>query len=224
MDKTFFIKQIQEVLSGFEQLKAQSQYTDLSDIDDEKVAELMTKAKAVVSRIAGNHSEYYKDILDVLKKNHLAEGTKLANTCGILKALKGDFENDYMESLYSLIHSDVFSDYLEMSSYLLEEGYKDPAAVITGSTLESHLRELCKKGNIDIEVLNSKGKAIPKKAELMNSDLAKAKTYTLTYQKQITAWLDLRNNAAHGHFGKYLADEVKLMIAGVKQFILLNPA
>ncbi len=38
-----------------------------------------------------------------------------------------------------------------MAEYLLKEGYKDPAAVITGSTLEEHLRKLCIKNGIDIE-------------------------------------------------------------------------
>ena len=38
-----------------------------------------------------------------------------------------------------------------MAEYLLHEGYKDSAAVIAGSTLESHLRALCNKNGIDIK-------------------------------------------------------------------------
>lgn len=42
--------------------------------------------------------------------------------------------------------------------------------------------------------------------------------------KQITAWLDLRNNAAHGKYDKYSIEEVKLMIAGIRNFLLAFPA
>lgn len=185
MNKTIFIEQIHKILTAFGEVKYQSKWDDLSDIDEEKISELLTKAKASVSRIVGNNSEYYKDIVDVLKKTHISEGTKLVYVSGTIKALKDDIENDYLKSVAELIRSDIFSDYLEMSTYLIEEGYKDPAAVLTGSTLESHLRELCKSKQIDTEILHSKGKLVPKKADVMNSDLAKAQCYSATYQNKL---------------------------------------
>lgn len=40
------------------------------------------------------------------------------------------------------------SEFLDMSQHLNEAGYKDAAAVIAGSTLESHLKELAVKNGI----------------------------------------------------------------------------
>ena len=58
----------------------------------------------------------------------------------------------------------------------------------------------------------------------MNAELAKKEVFNKTFQKQITAWLDLRNNAAHGKYDQYGEMEVKLMISGILNFIQLYPA
>lgn len=226
MTRDYFVKQLNEIISEFQALESTAQYKDLSDIAAKKVEELttvLTKSKAAVSRITGNSSEYYKDITTALATNN-HEGTKLRLVIGIIKALKSDLENNYLKRLHEIIQADFFSDYLEMASYLLKEGYKDPAAVITGSTLEAQIRELCKTNEIEIEVLNSKEKLMAKKADTMNSDLAKKGVYTSAYQKQITAWLDIRNSAAHGHYENYSLEEIRLMLDGVRQFILATTA
>jgi hypothetical protein len=43
-------------------------------------------------------------------------------------------------------------------------------------------------------------------------------------QKQVTAWAGLRNDAAHGNYGNYTDEQVKLMVAGIRDFISRNPA
>ena len=40
----------------------------------------------------------------------------------------------------------------------------------------------------------------------------------------VTAWLDLRNKAAHGNYSEYNDNQVKQMIMGVRDFIIRNPA
>ena len=58
----------------------------------------------------------------------------------------------------------------------------------------------------------------------MNADLCKAGAYTKLDQKNVTAWLDLRNKAAHGSYDSYTKDQVVLMIAGIRDFITRNTA
>jgi hypothetical protein len=41
-------------------------------------------------------------------------------------------------------------------------------------------------------------------------------------QKNVTAWLDLRNKAAHGKYTEYQKDQVELMMQGVTQFMARN--
>jgi hypothetical protein len=119
-----------------------------------------------------------------------------------------------------LIHADTFSDLLEMAKYLLDEGYKDPAAVIAGSTLEGHLRALCAKH----EIATGSPNGGPKKANLLSEELVKVEAYPNSDGKAVTAWLALRNDAAHGHYDKYQAAQVGLLIDGVRDFIRRVPA
>jgi hypothetical protein len=105
-------------------------------------------------------------------------------------------------------------DFLDMASYLHEQGYKDPAAVIAGSVLEEHLRNLCQKHQIPTE---EKGKA--RKAEMLNQDLRNNNVYNLLEQKNVTAWLDLRNKAAHGDYDQYDLQQVSSLIDNVRAFI-----
>ena len=114
----------------------------------------------------------------------------------------------------------MFADVLEQADYLLSGGYKDQAAVTCGSALESHLRNLCAKSSLDTR--DADGKL--KKANRLNDDLAKAGAYSALEQKSVTAWLAVRNSAAHGQYGDYNAEQVKLMIASVGDFIARHPA
>jgi hypothetical protein len=62
------------------------------------------------------------------------------------------------------------------------------------------------------------------KLDTMNSDLAKAGAYNKNDQKQGTAWAGFRNDAAHGNYRNYGNGEVRLMLAGIRDFISRNPA
>ena len=62
-------------------------------------------------------------------------------------------------------------------------------------------------------------KLVPVKAERLNSDLAKKGVYSRLDQKMVTAHLDLRNDAAHGHYNKYNNDQVKNMLTSVTEFM-----
>ena len=228
-NKEFFIKQLNTIISDYHRFTSTCQYDDHSDKNNTvEMGTLITKSISTIERITGNKSEYYKSIQIAFneknKYRYSHNGLILIHIIGITQALKSDLENDYLKSLSEIIHSNLFSDYIDMSSHLLEEGYKDPAAVLTGSTLENHLRNLCLKHDIDIEYENGKGKIVPKKADSMNAELAIKDVYNKTFQKQITAWLDLRNNAAHGKYDQYNDTEVRLMISGILNFIQLYPA
>lgn len=221
MNRDFFIKQLDEIIQDFNDIKLKAKNSDLSgNTSTEEIVTVLTKSKAAVARIAGLNSEYYKEIEAILLRNTIWVGVKLKHVIGSVIALKGDLENDYLKTFESIIKSEIFSDYLEMAEHLLEKEFQDPATVLIGSTLETYLRELCVKNNIDIETRNTKGNLIPKKADLMNSDLAKKNVYSSAYQKQITAWLSLRNSAAHGKYEEYSKEEINLMMHGVRHFIL----
>ena len=138
---------------------------------------------------------------------------------GQLTALRADYAVGRLKGIAEIIHADLFADYMAMAEHLLGESFKVPAAVLVGSTLEAHLRKLCAKWDVAIDKDGD-----PRKAQMLNQELRMKGAYTLGAEKQITAWLDLRNNAAHGHYDKFVDAEVRLMIAGVRDFISRTPA
>ena len=124
-----------------------------------------------------------------------------------------------MFTVKGLVTAELFADFLEMADHLLQQGYKDPAAVIIGSVLEEHLRQLCNANSISIEIENNQGILIPKKADRLNSDLAKENVYSKLDQKAATMWLDLRNKAAHGKYDEYTSEQVTNMYSGITEFM-----
>lgn len=139
---------------------------------------------------------------------------------GVAAALRDDLEAGYTHGVAELIHAEVFSDFLEMADELQTSGYKDAAAVIAGSVLEDHLRKLARKSGVTIE----KKDGSAKKADTLNAELTTAGVYNLLEQKSVTAWLDLRNNAAHGNYDQYDHQHVASVIRDVRAFLNRHPA
>ena len=163
-----------------------------------------------------DNSEYYK----VFKASVLYFKTyNLEVALELLKKIKKDIETDWFKSLRGLISADIFTDFFQMAEHLLEEKYKDAAAVIIGSILEENLRELCNHNKIEISTVDSKtGKSKYKKAETMNTELCKNDVYNILTQKSVTAWLALRNNAAHGKYTEYDIHQVENLLNSVRDF------
>jgi len=213
MDYTIFLKQLDTLVELHKALRQQSQHNDLSDLPKQDRQSLVTRAISAIQRITGSNSTYSQEIERILTTiPHLHLHT--SPIIGIAQALRDDLAAGYIQNLTELAHADIFADFLDMAKHLSDNNYKDPAAVLAGSTLESHLKKLSTKNGVAIEVAGR-----PVKADKLNADLARANVYTILDQKNITAWLDLRNKAAHGNYAEYSNDQVKLLMAGISDFI-----
>lgn len=215
----FLLKQINEILEEYNDKKGPKSSIPKGGSNDILIHNLITRIFATLERIVGRKSEYYKHALSIASGQWI-DSKVLDFLIGTLEGLYHDLKNNYLKSLTEIIHGNVFGDYLEMAEHLQKEGYKVPAAVIAGSTLEQHLRKLSQKAVIDVKLTSGK----PKKADLLNSDLAKQGIYNKSEQKQITAWLGIRNDAAHGNVNAYTTDQVNLFIVGLRDFIIRHPA
>ena len=211
-----FEAQIQSAIIDYETQMGKCGYDDGSDMSNTVHQRLFTSCIAAIERASGKGSTYYQHASSIRGLN---EHIELAAVVGVCQSLLSDIRKGYTQSLAEVIHADIFADYLEMADHLVKQGYKDAAAVIAGSTLESHIRKLCNKHGVATE---SSGK--PVKATKMNADLCKAGVYAMLDQKSITAWLDLRNNAAHGNYSEYDSGQVGLMISSVRDFIARHAA
>lgn len=188
-------------------------YNDL--ISTESFSEFKTASLSFLRTVFGIDHPFYKDFDRHVKD---VEPSNTEHARGILRAAKQEIDNGWLFTVKSLVSAEIFSDFLEMAQYLLSEGYKDPAAVMIGSVLEEHLRQLCLKNGISTEI--EKGdKSVPKRAETLNTDLAAAAVYSKLDQKSVTSWLDLRNKAAHGKYADYTKEQVSLLYDAVLNFI-----
>lgn len=187
-----------------------------SDVKRSDEIGFRVSALSYLSNLLGDDHEFYLQYrVHSISGHYIHTATGLA----ILRSLREDIDESWLFDLKQLIAAELFTDFLDMAEHLIEEGYKDAAAVMVGSTLESHLKQLCIKNGIETIFINDKGKEKHIRADRLNADLKKSGIYKMTMQKQITAWLGLRNNAAHGDYDEYDMDEVKQMYSGVLSFI-----
>ena len=155
------------------------------------IAKAQAAEMSLTSKLAlrqGEYSSYTSSALHFLSliiqkgSPYIQEYTKHATTYNtrcvlngidILNRIKQDVKDGWLLDIKGLISAEIFSDFLDMAEHLLVENYKDPAAVVIGSVLEEHLRNLCIKNGVAITTLDSKGKTVSKKASTLNDDLVK---------------------------------------------------
>lgn len=236
------LDQLNDIVRISKELVSNSKCSDYRDIDEIDLQKTLTMARAAVERISGNGSPYSNEVKDICNfcstakqpdfekhdslysQRRSRDMRRLFLIQGVVESLRNDLERGYLQSVKEFIHAELFADFVEMATHLLEEGYKDPAAVIIGGTLEAHLRQLCEKNDVITETTTNSFRTCPKRTDQLNAELTKKTVYSKLDQKNITAWLDLRNKAAHGRYDEYSKEQVALMIAGVKNFMIRVPA
>jgi len=174
---------------------------------------------STLRRLAPPGSTYFKSLAgheELLSKHDSMEVSRdLPTMVGLLTALRDEYANGNLQSVIELVYADVLSDFLEMARHLLEQGYKDPAAVVIGSVLEAHLHNLCHKHGLAVTYSNGQ----PRNADVLNADLKGAGAYDKGDQKAVTACLDLRNKAAHGKYNECTKEQVALLLENVRNFL-----
>ena len=208
---------LDQLLMQYEYLRKSCQYDDLSDSNNKILIETWeTQCLAAIIDIAGENSIYYRQSFQEYNGNKTLYISKIV---GAIKALARDIKKGYLDSVRSLIHADIFSDFLEMAEYLLKEGYKDAAAVLCGGVLEEHICKLAGKARVTLKKENGD----LKKTSALNDELKNMGVYNNISHKSVTSWLSIRNDAAHGKYNGYSSEQVKLFIDGVRLFIRQLP-
>jgi hypothetical protein len=127
---------------------------------------------------------------------------------GIFKAAREDYEGGYLFNIRTLAKAEVLADAMAQAKELLHAGYKDPACILARVSLESALKDLVGKFGI------AEGKL-----DRMNAELCKAGAYNMAKQKQITAWAEIGNKAAHGDWTQYTDQDAAAMVVGVETLV-----
>jgi len=179
-----------------------------STVDSQPASQWHASASNILGKSFGKDSEHY-----TLFQGCFVNGitySPLHRGIGILLAAQEDIELGYLRDLRGLVAAEVFSDFLEQSSALLDAGYSGPAAVLAGAVLEDNLRKLCADNAIKLPD--------KPKMDYMNAQLAKEEIYNKLTQKRLTAIADIRNSAAHGKWEEFTKDDVADMIRWIVAF------
>ena len=215
---TNILSQIDQALAEHQELVSKSRYSEHSDQSESDVTRVNIRLANTIDRLAPPAS-YHRRRLDQFGAHSGTPGFITAQIAGTLAALRRDYELGHTQSISELIHADTAVSFIEMAEDLRGQGYKDAAAVIAGSVLEQHLRDLAAKNQIAVQ---ANGKY--KKAETLNAELAASAVYSKLDQKNVTSWLGLRNEAAHGNYTAYSQEQVHLLIQAIQDFMARLPA
>jgi hypothetical protein len=158
-DQIEILKQLDAVLTKHRELRSGSKYEDCSDKPEIAITTVNALMCDAIGRFAPPDSQYTQSMKSLLQKYTVARAYIVPHLAGILNALRIAYAEGYLATVAELVHADIFSDFVEMAEYLLSEGYKDPAAVIIGSVLEEHLRQLCAKNLIPVDAAGKSKKA-----------------------------------------------------------------
>lgn len=185
-------------------------------LDHTKFYAFRTSALSFLNSILEHKSIYYGKFNSGV---NYFEDYSLVLAIELLTRIKEDVMDGWLTDVKSLLSAELFSNFLDMAEHLIDENYKDAAAVIIGGVLEENLRILCTKNEIDVFTIDAKtNKHKNKNAENLNVDLCKKGVYNTVVQKSITSWLAIRNNAAHCHYGEYDLPQVKNLLSSVTDF------
>lgn len=131
---------------------------------------------------------------------------------------------EYRHEIEKSIRREVLSNFLDMAARFLDQVDYRPGAtfagILAGATLEEYVRKLAEANGI--VTTNSGGE--PVKAEPLNAELRVKGVYDLSEELQVRAWIELRNKAARASRDEFTADEIRLMIQGLRDFMVRHPA
>src|SRR5579862_4321004 len=109
-------------------------------LNSQDFAALRAAGLAFIEYTFGRDHSYYGEFDKKLDNSYEYNGEY---ALGILTAIQSQIKGGWIETTKGLVTAEVFADFLEMAEHLLEQQYKDAAAVLVGGVLEEHLRQLC---------------------------------------------------------------------------------
>ncbi|SDT93188.1 protein of unknown function [Verrucomicrobium sp. GAS474] len=190
------------------------------DWDSQRLARWKTNCLTLFDPFVKSDSKFGQQI-DIFSK---AGGKKpeVQYSLGILEAFRDDLEKGFLDSIFLKIEAEVAADYMGQAESLLRGTQTSsvdhvPAAVLAGAVLEKGLRTLCGQQQPPLEIIKSNGE--PKTLGPLIDDLKTSGAFNELKAKQLRAWADIRNKAAHGEFDQFKKTDVEQMIQGVTNFL-----
>jgi hypothetical protein len=138
----------------------------------------------------------------------IEQAYRVRQVVGVLVGAADDLRNGFLAHQEFIVAGAVFANVLDEARQLLRAGHKDVAAMLMRVALEDALRRLARRHGQDDAA----------KASAINNSLKAAGAYPQPQWRLNQACLDTGNDAAHGNFGAYTADDAGSRIDDVERF------
>jgi hypothetical protein len=166
--------------------------------DSQRVEKWKTSCLSLFQPLVSKGTKLYGQI--DLFSSTTGEKTEMQIALGILEGFRDEFDKGFLHDFLLKVEAEVASDYMGQADALLKEGAPGafdhvPAAVLSGAVLEKALRTLCDRQQPQIPIANANGAT--KTLNPLIDDLKKAGVFNELKAKQLRAWADRRNKAAH---------------------------
>jgi len=206
-------QRVDELIDLGEQVKASLRRTPAGSVPNPGLfSQWTTSSLNFLSVALGEDSAHYQTFARV-EQSKQSWVSKVDPYLGVLRAAKDDIESGWVGRRDLLVTANAFGGFLEQAEYLLEERYKDAAAVLAGGVLESTLRTMCERHGVEIGPREKIGTLNDKLAKKL-----KPPAYSSMQHKQIITWAELRDNAAHAHYDRYSEQDVADMLKWLRAF------
>lgn len=171
----------------------------------------------------GTDSELYRDFRDSdVKPQVLAKTSReselrrtitshLGSQLGMIMGAVSILDEDWLPKVQDEATKKAMGSFEDLASDLLDDGYKDAAAVLSRVILEEKLHIFCSKANM-----------LPKKKKPgindYTNELYNRKKLKKHEMRAIQRWADIGNDAIHLRFDQYSKKDVKQMITWISDF------
>lgn len=188
--------------------------------DNQRVERWKTNCLALFEPLVARGTELARQV-EVFRST-TGERPKMQKALGILEALRDDLERGFLDDFVLRVEAEIAGDYMGQAETLLKGGHSGafdhvPAAVLSGAVLEKALKTLCDRQQPKIPATNANGEH--KTLNPLIDDLKKAGAFNELKAKQLRAWADIRNKAAHGEFNAFGKADVEQMLTGIENFL-----
>lgn len=186
----------------------------IQDKDNIPLHAWLVNVSNIIETVFGSESPHFRHFKGLTPKgvSHVSHSYDIHPIIGLLTGALDDLENGYLLGQEFIIASEVFDSVLGQAKHLVQNGYKDPAAVLARVVLEDALKRLARAEGIDDT----------QKTSRVNDELKKIGRYPQPQWRLIQAWLDIGNAAAHGKFSEYNDEDVEKLIEDIERFLAVE--
>jgi hypothetical protein len=178
--------------------------------DEVPLHEWLVQVKNIIETTFGKDSPQTRE-LRRLDDGGVVDAKGVTQLIGLLRGSHGDLIGGFLARQEFLFAGEVFDSVLSEAGHLVGTSHKDAAAVLGRLVLEDAVKRLARLHSIEGTT-----------ASRLNDGLKAAGVYGQPQWRQVQAWLDIGNAAAHGEFDQYNSDQVRALLNGVEAFLASN--